>query len=108
MRVQEAPLGTIHRCAAACGMCTECTAFSISSERTGDVCTLRGALHAGLIPHMRDWGEFAFDPRNAGTQEVKARPDPVRTEYRTCDQSTAATKPSRAAPRRLGLLGACR
>ena len=81
-------------------MRTECTAFSLSGERTGDVCTLHGALHAGLIPHLRDWGAFTLDPRNDGTQEVKARPDPVRTEHRTCEQSTAATNPSRAAPRR--------
>jgi hypothetical protein len=106
--VQEASPGTLHRCAAACGLRAECSAFSLSSERTGDVCTLRGTLHAGLIPHLRDLGEFALDPRSDGTQEVKARPDPVSTENRTCDRSTAAPKPSRAAPRRWGLLGACR
>ncbi len=83
--MQEPSLGTFHRCAAACGLCAECTAFSLSGERTGDVCTLRGALHAGLIPHLRNLGAFAFDPRSDGTQEVKARPDPVSTEYRACD-----------------------
>jgi hypothetical protein len=98
--VQEASPGTFHRCAAACGLRPECTAFSLSGERSGDVCTLRGALHAGLIPHLRDLGEFALDPRNDGTQEVKAQPDPVSTEYRTRNRSPAAPKPSRAAPRR--------
>ena len=73
-------------------MRTECTAFSLSGERTGDVCTLRGALHAGLIPHLRDLGEFALDPRNDGTQEVKAQPDPVSTEYRTRNRSMAAAE----------------
>ena len=111
--MQEASPGTFHRCAAACGLRAECTAFSLSGERTGDVCTLRGTLHAGLIPHLRDFGEFALYPRNDGTQEVKARPDPVNTAYRTRNRSTAAPKPSRAAPRRaaprrLELLGACR
>ncbi len=68
-RMQEASPGTFHRCAAACNLLDECTAFSLTSESTGGACTLHGVLHDGLIAHLR---EFALDPRRDGTEEVRA------------------------------------
>ena len=102
MRVQDATLDSLHRCAAACGLRAECTAFSLSSEGARGVCTLHGALHAGLIPQLRDVGEFAPDPRH----QVKARPEPTREQR---SRSAVALKPSPRGPRAAqGLVGPCR
>jgi hypothetical protein len=74
--MQEASLDTLRRCAAACDLRDECFAFSfaLTSDSTGGLCTLRGALHEGLIPHFLDIGEFALDSRHDGPLQVKARP----------------------------------
>ncbi len=81
--VQGGAIGTLRLCAAACDLRGECLAFSHTTESTGGICKLHGALHEGLIPQFNTLGEFTTDSRDNGTEQE--RPSHIREhlEYPT-------------------------
>ena len=69
--MQGAAVDTLRLCAAACDLRGECLALSHTTESTGGICKLHGALHEGLIPHFNAFGEFTLDSHHHGTGQAR-------------------------------------